>query len=428
MKLRLLVTALVLFPLWHSAGWAGSYERIARCFEEDTTVPFENAGCVLGRPKTVHPSCNGCMNEPGDPECCRVTPFGITHPVGYTGNESVLEVRICIADGSMALEPAVERAIAIWEALAPTTQNCHGCGSTGEPEGTLWEESAPTVGSYFADLTVLHELGHCALALDHVDRLWDEDDDGDFEETSFTRSANALHAPGGLDDGGDEIRGSKDDYHTAPQGGLPADSVSWFRKSDNDPFVVDATVIDSDTYSRSRSMLPAGHDWGASGNRRVSDDPIAGLGYTNTQAVMYSRGIRGHYYSGLSADDVNMVKMGMTGEDLLAGVPGIDDDYTIDLIYVGECGAPSTHDIKVYLGELDAGVLGGCTLHAVDYSFPPNNPLLARHFSLVQDIASTPFEVILNDEIPWYFDDPTTLVFLDGFESGDTSAWDDVVP
>ena len=266
------------------------------------------------------------------------------------------------------------------------------------------------------------------MGLDHVDRLWDEDDDGDFEETSFTRSANALHVPGGLEVGADGIRGSGDDFHHSPQGGQPADSVSWFRKADNDPFLVDSTVIDTDTYSRSISMLPAGDRWGASGNRRVSDDPVSGLGYMNTQAVMYSRGIRGHYYSGLSADDVNMVKMGMTGADLLAGIPGVDDDYTIDLNYVGECGAPTTYDIKVYLGDLEPGTLGGCTLHRLDYSFAVGNPLLARHFSMVQDIAATPFEVILNEDVPWYYDHPATLVFLDDFESGDTSAWNSVFP
>ena len=149
--LRTVVTALLLLSLWPIAGWSGSYEGIARCFEEDTSVPNENAGCVLGRPKNLHPSCTTCMNQPDDPACCRVTPFGVVHPIGYTGNESVLEVRICVEAGSMALEPAVQRAVATWEGLVPTTQNSRGAEtpeslsvSYGNKMPRLSERTLPT--------------------------------------------------------------------------------------------------------------------------------------------------------------------------------------------------------------------------------------------------------------------------------------------
>lgn len=91
------------------------------------------------------------------------------------------------------------------------------------------------------------------MALDHVNRVWDAMGDGFWEITSFTLSANAgvQVKPPGLDEGRDMIRGSSDDFHHGIGGDPVADSVSWFRKSDNDPFVIDVTVIDINSYSRS---------------------------------------------------------------------------------------------------------------------------------------------------------------------------------
>jgi len=96
--------------------------------------------------------------------------------------------------------------------------------------------------------------------------------------------------------------------------------------ADNNPVIVDATVIDEATYSRSvAANLPAGHTWAANGNRRVAES----LGVPLTQAVMYGLTVPEHEYSGLSADDVNMVRMGIAGEDLMAGTK---DDYTVELV------------------------------------------------------------------------------------------------
>jgi hypothetical protein len=273
-----------------SPAKGGSFLDVAEC--------NLNSGCVLGVPATQHPLC--------DPNC-EIPPFAITHPFGFTGPQTTLQIRICVDAASSQLEPGIQRAITKWEAMLPTTGNCAGC--------VLWEETPPPQGNFYADTTILHELGHCAVGLDHVNRLWDADNDGTFESTSFTLSAEAFH-PGGIDDGPDDIRGSNDDFHTGPVGGQPAESVSWFRRADNDPFIVDATVIDESTFSRSvTANLPPGHTWAANGNRLVGES----LGYSDSQAVMYSRGVREHYYSSLGADDVNMVKMGMTGVDLMSG-------------------------------------------------------------------------------------------------------------
>lgn len=185
--------------------------------------------------------------------------------------------------------------------------------------------------------------------------------------------------------------------------------------------IVDSTVIDINTYSRSVAPptdLPAGHGWAANGNRKVAEES---LGFPNTQAVMYSRGVRGMRYAGLSADEANTVRMGMTGADKIAATA---DDYTVVLRYEPNCEAG---DIVVNFKPLAEGTVGAC-LADIALSFPPPNPILAQHYSIVRVIIGGvvfDLEVTLNSDLPWDFTEP---IFADGFESGDTSAWSGVVP
>jgi len=248
---------------------------------------------------------------------------------------------------------------------------------------------------------------------------------GSYENTSFTRSYNAVW-PGGVDAGDDLIRGSSDDFHTSPTGGAPAASVGWFRKEDNDPGIVDDIVIDSDTYTRSVTSptgLPPGHTWGTNGNRKVTALTIGPLpGGFDTQAVMYSRTVSEQQYSSLSADEVNMVKMGMTGKDNLAGTVW---DYTIELIRVASCAEP--YDILVLKDTIVSGVAGDCRTPSVDYSYT-QNPLLAHHFTLTTTDPDTEEDlfVVLNEDLDWDTD-PPTVIFGDGFES-DVFPWSAKVP
>jgi hypothetical protein len=373
---------------------AGSFNYVADC--------NEMTGCDPGVPKS-------------DPTQT-VPPFAITHPLGYDVKGGEIEIPICVSSDDPTLIGPTQRAIATWNALIATAQNCLHC--------TLWEEDPPPADTFHAESIILHELGHCAMALDHPDRNWDANNDGVWEFTSFTRSWGAAH-PGGISVGSDQIRGSKDDFHSAGAGML-AESVSWFRIADNNPVIVDATVIDEDTYSRSvATNLPAGHTWAANGNRRVAES----LGAPLTQALMYSRGVAGMQYSGLSADDVNMVRMGMAGEDFMAGTK---DDYTVELVYVADCDTdPSA--IRVRFLAFDGGPtapIAECVGATIDYAFPPPNPLLARHFMLVESVATFAPQIRLDSNLNWDTGPPTVpfVFFLDGFESGDLSAWSEVVP
>ena len=256
MERRSGILAISIFLLWTAPAISGSFVDVVDC--------TSTAGCSRHLPATPNSQCTDC----------EVTPFAIVHPLGCDGTQTALTLRICLDDSLPEAEPALQWAIDIWEGLTPVEENCHGC--------VTWEEGGRS-GRNLIVTTILHELGHCAMGLDHPNRHWDDDWNGVFEETSFTRSADVANTAGAISAGTDMIRGSQDDQHTAPAGG-DALSVSWFRTVDNDPFVIDATVIDLDSYTNARSQLPSGHNWGTNANRVVGDD----LGYSDDQSVMYS--------------------------------------------------------------------------------------------------------------------------------------------
>ena len=338
-----------------------------------------------------------------------INPQSIVHPVVYVQNGTSFTLNICTPEvPSTGVPAALEHAVAVLNALEPTTQNCMGCGT--------WE--SPPIGSPdlnpIIETTVLHELGHCALGLDHPDRNWNADGDpkNGQEGTSFTRSWGAAE----IRDNQDMIRGSRDDTQRAT-GGQIAESVSWFRRLDNNPVIVDpSTVIDINSYSRSvAANLPPGDTWAANANLKVAES----LGEPETQALMYAVVPRGATYFGLSADDVNMIKMQRTGPDLTANT---SDDYTLQIDVV-PCTMP--HQIEVGFLPLPSGVLGACE-SAVDYAYP-QPAATARVFKVVPDpdFDATHIIVLLNDTYTW---DTKLPLFGDGFEAGDFSSWSAVFP
>lgn len=335
-----------------------------------------------------------------------VPPFAVAHPPMYDGTGGVLDISVCVLTGSEVLEGPTSRAIQTWNELVPTIESCTDC--------LVWEESPSSGNTFHAETTLLHELGHCPLGLDHPDRNWDAADDGIWEPTSFTRSWDVAGPPLGIQAGADFIRGTLDDEQVS-LGGVPPDSVHWFRVLDNNPFAIDTTVIDDSTFSRSVAAdLPAGHSWAANGNRVVGE----ALGIQNSQSVMYSLQDSATRRVHLTSDDVNMVKMGMTGIDWESGTA---DDYTVQMHLVSDCvGA----DVIISFGEPVQGALAACGV-GVDFSFP-QNPLLTRHISLVPiGGTSEPLLILLDQAIQWITDE--SLVFSNGFESGDLSGWDNVV-
>lgn len=94
--------------------------------------------------------------------------WGTTHPVGFTQMGGVVRVKICVSPGDGDLVPLTQRAIATWEGLVRQTEQCENC--------FLWEEGEqfPATKPYIAESVILHELGHCAMGLDHPNLHWDD--------------------------------------------------------------------------------------------------------------------------------------------------------------------------------------------------------------------------------------------------------------
>jgi len=309
-------------------------------------------------------------------------PYIVVHPPGYVGTGGPLDVKICIAPGSSTIAPPLISAIETWMAFSPITQNCEGC--------RLWEEGASgSTAPLSMESSILHELGHCAMGLGHVN--WD------VLNNSFTNSRDAATITAGTD----VTRGSKDDI-VSP---LPGSHViHWFRKADNNPFVIDGTVIDSATFTRAIiDLSTSGSLWPASGNRGVGDL----LGLMNTQSVMYSGTDVAQRYAGLVADDINTVRLGMVGLDLTVGG---GDDYTINLIYVGDC---ADADIEVRFESLNPGVPALCRS---DLALIPTG-LLEIHHRIVPAPGDARIILKINQDETW------DVVFANGFEEGDHSQW-----
>lgn len=322
--------------------------------------------------------------------------FIITHPPGFDGTGGELVVRVCVEPGAEQLVPSVKRAIQLWNALTPTVGNCVGC---------LVDEPEPPTGLFDPVGALLHELGHCAMGLDHTDWLFKDE-----LVTGFTNSNDAVNfLPG--DDG---VPGTSDDTALPQPPGPPdpARIIHWFRKADNNPVVIDGTVIDGSTFTRSRSDLPAGHRWPANGNRKANEV----LGFMNTQSAMYSTLAPGAAYTGITADEVNTVRMGMSGLDETAGTT---DDYTVRLVFATGCD--SNDDVVVKFFEFSDSTLGECTAF---HRLIPDPPKMDQHYALTHSPKPGPLPIRIDSDTPWDF----SLLFVDGFEAGDTTGWDVVVP
>ncbi len=248
-------------------------------------------------------------------------------------------------------------------------------------------------------LTVLHELGHCAMALGHSNQVIGTG------PNNFTATRDSTS----IDDGADNVRGSRDDLPSPLPGSR---TLHWYRTADNNPVTIDGTVIDENTYSRGLATLPAGSTWPASANRFVAD--LLGAG-DDTQTVMHATASAEMFYTGITADDVNTVRYGMTGLDSQAGTA---DDYTISLTFTGDC---MSADVEVSFAPISTpGVIGGCILqlNPIDPTMPAIGYI--HHAAVPVSTAGLTRLLIQIDS------DGSTLwdaVFADGFETGDLSNW-----
>lgn len=289
-------------------------------------------------------------------------PDVMTHPVGYTGLGDELIVTVGISPSSpnaLAMEVSVQNAIDTWNHLIPTTSNIKT--KVGNIQTTQFDFES----------VALHELGHC-LGLSHPNLA---SESGLFDEDkNFTRTTLGENNTFDLDSGVDGIIGSSDD--------IRGDDVNlhWFRKLDNNPFAI-GDVVDSTTYSRDLSDLPAGELFVANGDREVSSL----FGVQNTEAVMQQGIALGETRRSLTADDVATLRLGMSGLDRLADTA---DDYTLTLQYEG-----LTDTADIVFNFDNKASFASCTFSG---AFLSGN---RDHF--VIKIASISF----NEDFFWFFND-----------------------
>jgi len=318
----------------------------------------------------------------------------VLHPMGYTGQPGQLTVTVCIDPASPFAAQAsapLERALQTWNAL------------TGEGPNRVTGSSEIPPGSADFESVALHELGHCAMGLGHTNLGSSLDP---IQVLFYYHATKSFEGPNGVFNfdsiGADGSWGTGDD--------LRGDDINknFFNVSTNDPFALPLpSDIDSSTYSVIIGNLPGGDTFSANGSFIVGDT----LGYPDTGAVMFDRYDAQVEARKLAADDEATVRYGMSGLDEHENSL---DDYTIHLEFLD---ATDVCDIPITFAPILPNpplVLGRCL---------PQDELISNNHYRLTDVSLT-----FNDAAPWWFGVSPDLIFSDGFESGDTSAWDDTVP
>ena len=282
----------------------------------------------------------------------------ITHPTGYTGTQSTLNVNVCVVPGTQnanVLGTSVENSIRVFNNLVPTTPN-------------LFSANVPLDAVDFESV-LLHEIGHC-VGLAHTNLGVQTGVAG--TNTDYTNSTDGANNAFTFGVGPDGVVGSGDDNRGDDQ------SLAWFNMANNDPFAI-APIVDSTTFSRLLADLPGSDSYVANASRQVG----ALLGYPSTEAAMNQGSFFNEAQRTLAADDVHGIALAASGIDELQGTA---DDYQLVLNYLGISDS-SQCDITV---EFDtAAAFAFCSVGGV--------------FSGPDHITITSASTVFNPNFNWFF-------------------------
>ncbi|HEV8239776.1 MAG TPA: hypothetical protein VGS57_10435 [Thermoanaerobaculia bacterium] len=403
-------------------------------------------------------------------------PYAIVHPPGFNGGSSgSMAVRICVRAGSEPMTPPLQWAIGIWNRHVKKVGNCGDCLTQED-----FDDGMPEPGtSYSLAGILLHELGHCALGLDHPNHTefletrppqpWrtgecdDESNTSCGDYTSFTEAGNTTEILAGADG----IRGSRDDeplnqcgFATSPifaDPDEPSRNVCLNTTSANSLDFLPSQACagtqccppcpDPDTcppapmqvqhvaWFRKSDNNPVVRDGTVidrnTFSRRHQDLPVGSayaangnrrvalaLGYPGTQAAMYTPLVRGQGWNGLTADDVDQLSMGNTGVDRLAGTA---DDYSPTLVLVADCALA---DIEAFFDPGLVGSLGGCESNIAPSPLVDPVGGLILHYTVAARSPNTkPLIRLRTNNNPMRpLDFLIPLPDID-FETGDLSEW-----
>ncbi len=299
----------------------------------------------------------------------------ITHPSGYTGSGTVLNVSVCINPASQnasQLEIPVQNIIGTFNRLQGTNGNLVNGGANNIPSGQFdWES------------VTLHEVGHC-IGLAHPNLGSRTGVSG--SNTNYTNSTEGVDTVFNFNSGTDGIIGSRDDIRGDDQ------NLFWFNDNVNNPFVA-SPPFDGSSYSREIADLPAGDQWPANPDLLVASS----LGFANTEGVMQQGTRSDEDQRTLGIDDEVTLRLAMSGVDEDENTA---DDYTINLVYGG---LATGCDINIFN---DPGYTGFAVC-GVGGSFVGSN-----------HVAITNGDIQTNPSVNWFFNDQLTydLIFEDGFE------------
>ena len=296
----------------------------------------------------------------------------VMHPLGYDGTGGTLELTVCVdpsAPNAAAASATLSFAVETWNARQAASPNISTSAGVG-------------AGEIDFQSMVMRGLGLC-LGLDDPS-----------DSSGYTSATNGENDFFNRDDGLDDVPGTRDD--------LRGDDVNlmWFRFLDNDPFAVTAKV-DSSTYTRNTVILPEGDTFAASPTRAVA----MALGADSTESVMVATLLAGEAKRGLTADDLATLRYAESGLDETAGTA---DDYQVSLNFLG---LAESCDLRLTFGLQAEPV--AC--------FGSRQQISGNHWRLM------PFEWTFSTGVLWHFSGEG-LLFTDGFESGDVSAWSSSIP